>query len=478
MNGQLVPDPAALGRWILGWVQPGGAVHGFHNHSIWGSNPYRCLDFTSGHTTFAAPLVLGLLNVLRGRPDERGRALVRRLVEYQAGSVQPDGQYDHIGFQVGDTLRLGLIHNAVPNVALAYALRHAPELLGPELCGRVAARVRDSLAVLDRLYPNEKPGSGTCNQEYARTWARLLYAEATGEAAPRERARREINQFIADFHRPGYPDAASAGVLREANNPNYIEPAEYYGLIIPPLLLAARMFGDPSLAEAALSLGRHIVRSSWTDARGQARLHRAWQTVGGRKLKTTEPMCISGSGLTLWGLHELQALAPAENFEPFLEAFARTYANYQHPAGFFTAGSGWHSELDIAPCTAWETHDFAYLTAAGPVAPDFWDRFFSPAPPRLAVMLGDSCTYLERGAHWAIDDYFTTDTFQLRGRKDRDWFGRDQPKWIPNAKHLPDELAFPDRPVFIRTPAGIEWVRGGDPGAMDVMLATGEIWRP
>ena len=477
MNGQLVPDTAALGRWIFSWVQPSGAVHGFHNHSIWGSNPYRCLDFTSGHTTFAGPLILGLINILKTRPDDRGKALLLRLVEFQAGSLQPDGQYDHIGFQVGDTLRLGLIHNAVPNVALAYALRHASGLLGPELCGRVAARVRESLSVLDQLYPNEKPGSGTCNQEYARTWARLLYADATGDAAARGRAQREIRQFIADFHRQGYPDAACAGVLREANNPNYLEPAEYYGLIIPPLILAARMFGDPGLLDAALALGRHIVRSSWKDARGQARLHRSWQAVGGRTIKTTEPMCISGSGLTLWGLHSLQALAPDPGFTPFLDSFARTYGNYQHPAGFFVAGSGWHSELDIAPCTAWEAHDFAYLAAASPPAPDFWDRFFSPAPSRLAVMLGDSCTYLESGVHWAIDDYFTTDTFQLRGRKDRTWFGRDHPKWIPNARHLPEEMAFPDRPVFIRTPSGIELVRG-DPAGMDVMLATGEAWRP
>ena len=27
-------DLAALGNWLYSWVQPDGAIHGFHNHSV------------------------------------------------------------------------------------------------------------------------------------------------------------------------------------------------------------------------------------------------------------------------------------------------------------------------------------------------------------------------------------------------------------------------------------------------------------
>ncbi|MFD5283868.1 hypothetical protein ACFWJJ_24590, partial [Streptomyces rubrogriseus] len=89
------PDTAALAGWLHSWVTAEGAINGFHNHSVWGTNPATFLDFTSGHTTFAGPAVGAWARARAARPDERGVALLRRLLRYQCSEVQPDGQYAH-----------------------------------------------------------------------------------------------------------------------------------------------------------------------------------------------------------------------------------------------------------------------------------------------------------------------------------------------------------------------------------------------
>ena len=95
-------DLAALGNWLYSWVQPSGAIHGFHNHSVWGDNPLRWPDYTSGHSTFAAPILPGLAQVLRRRYDARGQELLERMMRYQAHAMRDDGEYLHIGFQAGE----------------------------------------------------------------------------------------------------------------------------------------------------------------------------------------------------------------------------------------------------------------------------------------------------------------------------------------------------------------------------------------
>jgi len=110
-----IPNVARLGQWLKSWIQPSGAVHGFHNHTIWGENPYHYQEMSCGHTTFAAPVMVGLANALRSSPDARGeRAVFARMIRYQVSSLQPDGQFDHIGYQIGDMCKVGLIHNATP----------------------------------------------------------------------------------------------------------------------------------------------------------------------------------------------------------------------------------------------------------------------------------------------------------------------------------------------------------------------------
>ncbi|MFZ9682131.1 MAG: hypothetical protein ACO3DQ_02845, partial [Cephaloticoccus sp.] len=118
MTASSKPNLAALGSWIRSWVQPNGAIHGFHNHPVWGGNPYRWLDMTAGHTTWASPFLAGLADAIQQRPDPRAKALLEKLVDFQSTSFAADGQYRHIGFNAGEICQKGLIHNAVPNLSL------------------------------------------------------------------------------------------------------------------------------------------------------------------------------------------------------------------------------------------------------------------------------------------------------------------------------------------------------------------------
>ena len=154
-NGK-IPRLPELGRWLAGWVQPEGTIFGFHNHSVWGDNPFRYGDFTAGHSTFASPLLPALASALKQQPDERGAELLERLVRFQTSSFQPDGQFAHIGFQCGEMLKGGLIHNVVPCAALS-TVAGISDLLRQE----IDQAVRGVLAATDRLY-GKGPGEGTC----------------------------------------------------------------------------------------------------------------------------------------------------------------------------------------------------------------------------------------------------------------------------------------------------------------------------
>lgn len=84
-----------------------------------GGNPYRLLDFTSGHSTWASPFLAGLSKALSVKKmNDKGKGLLDKLIEFQATSFQENNQYKHVGFQVGETLQSGLIHNAITNISL------------------------------------------------------------------------------------------------------------------------------------------------------------------------------------------------------------------------------------------------------------------------------------------------------------------------------------------------------------------------
>ena len=110
---------AKLGNWLNSWVGVNGEIRGFHNHSVWGDNPYRYGDFTSGHSTFASPFIPALSYGYLKKQDNRVLELIKKLIKFQTNSFQENGFFAHIGFQVGEKLKHGLIHNVVPDVALS-----------------------------------------------------------------------------------------------------------------------------------------------------------------------------------------------------------------------------------------------------------------------------------------------------------------------------------------------------------------------
>ena len=452
MNPPSAPNLAALGNWLHSWVQPDGAIHGFHNHPVWGVNPYRLADFTAGHTTWASPFLAGLAEAIALRPDPRAKALLERLVNFQSTTFLPDGQYDHIGFNAGEICKKGLIHNAVPNLSLGLTALSARDWLAPRLLDQIRAAILRNMEVGCLSYgKNGRPdASSVANQDYARIWGKLLFTRAFEDRRWYDSTREDLDYMIRTFHLAGMPDADSAGTLRVLGIKDILEPSEYYGLMICPLLLAAEIYGDGRYVEEAGKLCRHVVRSHWIDERGQTRCHRMWYFAGNRWHLNRGPMLIAGMGDTLEGIQRYVRLRPDAELEAFLVACDRTYATYQHPRGFLVSGTGWQSEVDIAPSTGWQSHDFRHLVHRHGIDAGFWDAFFTP-DLRTSVLLGDQCLWIEQGQHWAIGDYLWQCVFGLVGRKDRVRFGVDLPDWIEGGWHPPKDYAMPGRPVFIKT---------------------------
>ena len=322
------PNIATLGRWLHSWVQPNGAIHGFHNHSVWGDNPFRYGDFTAGHSTFTAPVLIGLAMALRQRPDARGRELLERMVRFQATSFQADGQFAHIGFQCGEMLKHGLIHNVVPCAALS-AVAGLIEVGRDE----IDRAVRGVLAATDRLH-GSGPGEGTCcNQEYARLWARLLHMKAFDHHEWHASVAAGLDYMIARFHVRGHPDGECVGTVRSQGDTASLEPAEYYGLMIHPLLLGYQRYGKPQYLDEALAIARHCARSSWVDPQGQRRAHRLWTRLTGDWRCLREPMLIGGFGLTLSAIHALLQIQRDDELAQFLTISIRPAFFWRRPGG-------------------------------------------------------------------------------------------------------------------------------------------------
>ena len=454
MSNRSIPDAGRLGRWIRSWVQPDGGIHGFHNHSVWGGNPYRWADFTAGHSTWASPFIAGLAHALRRYPDARGAALLRTLVEFQTNSFQNNGNYRHIGFQVGELLQIGLIHNAITNVSLGQAVIDAGDVLGDKLCEQVRRAFDRNTAWHGRL------GDRFCtNQEYARIWGKLLYHRAFDDERWVGEAISDIDALIERAHVRDLPGPGCVGTIRSPNDRDSVEPAEYYGLMIHPLLMAYELTTEGRYLDEALAMARHVARSCWVDDRGHARMHRLWVRLDGRWRRSSWPMLIAGIGDTLEGLRACLAVRHDAELAEAADRFDATLAVYQHPAGFFAAATGWQSEVDVAPASAWHAHDFRYLVRHAPIDGTFWESFWSDYD-RMAVVLGDQCLWVEHGAHWAICDYYRQSAYNLRGRKDRVAFGRDM-GWVGGSRALPDEYRF-NPPTFLKLDEEISRYRDGD----------------
>ena len=342
-----------------------------------------------------------------------------------------------------------MIHNVVPCVALAMA---APT----EQSDRAIRQVLTACDIRSGAWPG---ANSVANQDYCRLWARLVHMNAFHHREWHDRVAVGLDYLIDHFHVSGQPDPQCAGTIRHPSDRTGLEPAEYYGLMIHPLVLGWRRYGQPRYLAAAQAIARHVARSSWRDTQGQQRFHRTWLRVGERWECVQEPMLIGGMGLTLSGIQELVRTEADTELEQFLAAADQTYAHYQSPAGFFLAATGWGGEQDIIPATAWQSHDFYHLVSRHGVPADFWETFFAPLAG-VAAVFGTSLIWLETKTHWAIRGYHWANGLNLVGRKDRAEFGLDGPRWIPIPRQMPAEFIMPDEPKFLQTNDGIYRLTG------------------
>ncbi|WP_054023569.1 hypothetical protein [Bacillus sp. FJAT-28004] len=446
------PNVSALGNWLMSWVQKDGAIHGFHNHSVWGSNPYRWADFTSGHSTWASPLMAAFSRIAAEQWNPMLEEQVMQMIHFQTTRFQEDGQYKHIGFQVGEMLNQGLIHNMMPNVALGLTAINGRSWLPAEALESIRRAILHNMNACDAIYPFKKTRC-ISNQEYCRLWGKLLFQSAFPDSPWPCDIQSELDFMIEHFHISGIPDQDCEATYRYLGDSTVIEPAEYYGLMIAPLVLAYECFGDAKYLNHAGALCRHVVRCAWRDHREQKRFHRMWLPSGTEWRKMNGPMLIAGMGMSLYGIERYLEHKNDEELALFLQECDETYAYYQTPRGYFASATGWQNEADVAPSSAWHTHDFYYLLNRHGFEENMADRLMKPYRS-ISVLLGDQCMWVEDGEHWAINDYYWQDVHKLIGRKDEAIFGRDV-GWVGGERALPKHFLFPNQPVFVKTDEGI-----------------------
>jgi hypothetical protein len=458
------PNAGKLANWLLSWVQPSGEIHGFHNHSVWGSNPYRWSDFTSGHSTWGSPLMPTIALLLKETRDADLESKLLRMIRFQTTSFQEDGQYDHIGFQIGDSAKFGLIHNGITNVSLGLTLQYGEDYLSEEVKAQISDAMNRNFEAIDRIYPfgvMYAKGRAISNQEYSRIWGKLLHLRSCDKNLERrDELREQLDQMIERFHFRGLPDKDCEASYRYDKDKTSTEPGEYYGLLIGPLVLAYELFEDERYLNHAGALCRHVARSVWYDSRDNVRMHRVWYNSGSHWVKLDEPMLIAGMGMTLFAMEHYLKHVPDAELSVYLDGCDQTYAAYQNPRGYFASATGWNNEADIAPSTAWHSHDLLYLVARYGTDETFWKEMRdNDAGNRTSVLLGNGCMWMERDQHWTITDYFARDQYQLIGRKDEGRFGRDM-SWVGGDRILPEHFAFGSKPIFMKTNDGIYLMAG------------------
>ncbi|RXZ83728.1 hypothetical protein EBB07_04920 [Paenibacillaceae bacterium] len=466
------PSTGALANWLLSWVQDSGAIYGFHNHSVWGSNPYRWSDFTSDHSTWASPLLPSLALMLQEKQEPELADTLRKLIRFQTASFQPDGQYAHIGFQMGESLAVGLIHNMLPNVSLGLTAWYARDWLPEEDRQRIRHSMAAVMDACDRIYPfgiMYENGRAISNQEYARLWGKLLYEKVFGESRWGDGLKQQLDTMIQEFHFSGLPDQDCSASYRYAGDSSSTEPAEYYGLLIAPLMVAYELYGEDKYLAEAERLCRHLSRSAWHDRKGQIRLHRVHYHTGSRWVQINEPMLIAGMGMSLFGIQQYLAVREDAELAAFLVKCDQTYAAYQNPRGYFASATGWHNEADIAPSSAWHAHDLLYLIARHGANERVWQDL-NKRYEQLSVLLGERCIWMEHQQQWTITDYQAMDVYQLLGRKDEPRFGRDM-SWVGGERTLPEHFNFANRPQFVKTDEGI-FLRQGAFAEQDIQLSS------
>ncbi len=439
---------ARLGNWLRSWVQDDGAIFGFHNHSVWGSNPYRLMDYTSEHSTWSSPFLVGLAKALSIEMHPEGLDLLNHMLEFQVHSFQENSQYEHVGYQVGETLQSGLIHNAITNVSLLLAMEHGENFFTDAMKKKIQKAVEKNLMGTMGWGHGRPCEHSCCNQDYARIWSQLLYQRLFAWDEKKEQLIEDIDYMIKHFHVEGFPDCESAGTYRNISlEQNTIEPAEYYGLMINPLLEAYEQYQEHRFLDEAVKICNHVVRSSWVDTHGQRRLHKMYMKVGDTWEKINDTMLISGMSMTLKGIRRCYDHVKDPSYQDFIEECHQTYDFYQTQRGYFVPASGWYAECDIAPCSAWQAHDFMYLMeTTDALEPKFWDTFFA-REESISILLGHNGVWVEDETYWGIKDYFGSGLYAVVGRKDYGKFGVDI-GWIPSNRQVNPWLKFNQCPTF------------------------------
>ncbi|RAP77020.1 hypothetical protein [Paenibacillus montanisoli] len=460
MNHNRQPQAGRLANWLLSWVQPNGAILGFHNRSAGGADSYRWTDFTSDHSTWASPLLPSIALLLLQRQDAKLERMLLQLVRFQTSAFQEDGQYAHIGFQFGENETFSLIYNAMANISLGLTLEYGDRFLQDEEKAAIREAMEKNFKAIDRIYPF---GTKTIsNQEYARVWAKLLYVRAFGgDDAMLEELRGQLDNMASHYLFSGLPDPDCLASYRCDQDKSSTEAGESYGLLIGPLLLAYRLFGDENYLKQAGALCRHVARSSWQDRNGRQRMHRIWNRSGRKWTKIVEPRLIAGMGLTLFSIQEYIKLKPDSELLAYLDDCDRTFAYYQNPRGYFGSPIGCYSEAGIAPSTAWHSHVLLYFAAKPTGLHDrFWQELHDEClGESVSVLLGNSCIWMECGQHWTITDYFGWDPYQLVGRKDEGRSRRDM-SCVGGERAQPGQFGFKNRPIFMKTNEGIYCMPG------------------
>lgn len=464
-------------RYLRTWQAPTGALHGVHTHPVWRIHPGVLEDHYTGYSAWGAPGFLGLADLVAATGNETARDVTRRLAEFVLASQMANGRWDHCGAELGQRFNDAPVDNFLQDLSLAYLARVAPKALGSGGVAQVAERVRRNLETYFVDLPAvETRGHllvDTVNQDCAGIWAMFEWMRVFGRNATwLDLALRGLRTHAAQHLVRGLPAADCAGMLRSRGLPNYIEPAEYYGVIIPPYLLAYRETGDREFLDVALQLSRHVMRNAWRDARGCLRLHRTCDRVAGQWRVSQSPMLVSGGGLVLRTLRELQADAPSAEAETFLAAMDATLASYQNEFGFIVQATDWHDDYDLICGTVWQAHDLAYLGGRVRDTVAFTRALAAPAPD-LGVVIGWHDCWVETATQWGIVRPWSYG-FGLSGNKVDDHGYPTIPAWC-NPRHpvVPLEPAVHVRKVgdelVIRAPSyasvsvtsiyGKKWVR-------------------
>jgi hypothetical protein len=462
-------------RYLRTWQAPSGAWHGVHTHPVWRIHPGVLEDHYTGWSAWGAPGFLGLADLVARTGNETVTATTRRLAEFVLASQMGSGRWDHCGAELGQRYNDAPVDNFLQDLSLCHLARVAPAALPAGGAAEVAERVRRNLETyFADLAEVETRGHllvSTVNQDCAGIWAMLEWMRAFGrDAAWLELALRGLRTHAAQHLVRGLPTADCAGMLRSGDLPDYIEPAEYYGVIIPPHVLAYRETGEREFLDVALALARHVMRNAWRDARGCLRLHRTCDRVKGEWRVSQAPMLVAGGGLFLRALVELQAEAPSAEAEEFLREMEATLASYQNEFGFIAQATDWHDDYDLICGTVWQAHDLAYLGARVGDAGAFGRALAEPGPD-LGIVIGWHDCWVESATQWGLVRPWSYG-FGLSGNKADDHGYPTIPAWC-NPRHP----VVPLEPAVTMRKVGEEMViRAPGYGAVAVTSIYGKKW--